>query len=186
MLVANKNQADSKILVARENQADSKILAASENQADGKILAADENQADGKILADVEISAPGEIPASVEILSELEKQAARLLFRLGGISNCWLLPGPADEHILLLIDVMNLEHVVSKWGESSCRPAFMGGLSPVLYQLFVPARHAKKWSKSMRQPKVRLPPGIPLISVKTQHSLTLLTSVLSLNGKKRG
>jgi hypothetical protein len=29
--------------------------------------------------------------------AELEKQAARLLFRLGGTSNCWLLPGPADE-----------------------------------------------------------------------------------------
>ncbi len=39
---------------------------------------------------------------------ELEKQVARLLFRLGGISNCWLLPGPADEHIFLLFDMMNL------------------------------------------------------------------------------
>ncbi len=75
---------------------------------DSKILAADENQADGKILAGIEISAPGEIPASVEILVELEKQVARLLFRLGGISNCWLLPGPPDEHVLLLFDVMNL------------------------------------------------------------------------------
>ncbi len=35
---------------------------------------------DGKILAGVEISVPS------EILAELEKQAARLLFRLGGIS----------------------------------------------------------------------------------------------------
>jgi hypothetical protein len=49
---------------------------------DGKILAPGENQADGKILA------PGEIPASMEMLAELEKQAARLLFRIGGISNC--------------------------------------------------------------------------------------------------
>jgi hypothetical protein len=63
-------------------QADGKILAAAENQADGKILAAAENQADGKILAGVEISAPS------EILAELEMQAARLLFRLGEISNC--------------------------------------------------------------------------------------------------
>jgi hypothetical protein len=47
-------------------------------------------------------------------------------------------------------------------------PAFMGGLSPVLYRLFVPARHAKKWPKSMRQPKVWLPLGILLISVKSQ------------------
>ncbi len=97
-----------KMFAVNENQVDSKILAASESQADGKILAASENQADGKILA------PGEIPASMEMLAELEKQAARLLFRLGGISNCGLLPGPADEHVLLLVDVMNLEHVVSK------------------------------------------------------------------------
>jgi hypothetical protein len=61
-----------------------------------------------------------------------------------------------------------ISHVVSKWGGSSGCPAFMGGLSPVLYRLFVPARHAKKWPKSTRQPKVWLPPGIPLISVKSQ------------------
>jgi hypothetical protein len=59
----------------------------------------------------------------------------------------------------------------------------MGRLSPVLYRLFVPARHAKKWPKSMRQPKVWLPPGIPLISIKSQSSLTRLTSVLSLSQK---
>ncbi len=28
-----------------------------------------------------------------------------LLFRLGRICNCWLLPGHADEHVLLLVDV---------------------------------------------------------------------------------
>ncbi len=59
----------------------------------------------------------------------------------------------------------------------------MGGLSPVLYRLLVPARLAKKWSKSTRQPNIRQPPGIPQISVKTQQSLTLLISVLSLNQK---
>ncbi len=56
-------------------------------------------------------------------------------------------------------------------------------VSPVLHRLFVPARHAKKWLKSTRQPKVWLPPGIPLIYVKSQQSLTLLTSVLSLSRK---
>jgi hypothetical protein len=64
------------------------MLAASKNQADGKILAANENQPDGTILASVEISSPGEIPVFIEKLAELEKQAACLLFRLGGISNC--------------------------------------------------------------------------------------------------
>jgi hypothetical protein len=136
---------------------------AAENQADGKILAAREKQADWKILAGVEISAPS------EILAEMEKQAAHLLFRLGGISNCWLLPGLADEHVLFLVDVMNL-HVVSKWEEGSGCPAFMGGPSPVLYRLFVPARHAKKWLNSTRQQKVWLPPGILLISSNYTNS----------------
>jgi hypothetical protein len=72
--------------VASENQADWKILAANENQADGKILAVRENQADNGIL-EIEIPASGEKPAFTEKLVELEKQAARLLFRLGGISN---------------------------------------------------------------------------------------------------
>ncbi len=139
--------------------------------------------ADPKIMADDEILAASEIPASMEILAELEKQAARLLFRLSKISNCWLLPGPADDHVLLLDDVMNLDHVVPKWEMVPQCPAFMGGLSPELYWLLVPARHAKKWPKSTRQPKVRLPPGILLIPVKSQWSLTQLTSVLSLTRK---
>jgi hypothetical protein len=49
-------------------------------------------------------------------------------------------------------------------------PCFYGRPSPVLYRLFVPARHAKKWLKSTRQPKVRLLPGILLIFVKSQNS----------------
>jgi hypothetical protein len=53
-----------------------------------KILAFTENQADDRILAGVEIPTPGKKPASEEKLAGLEKQAARLLFRLGGISNC--------------------------------------------------------------------------------------------------
>ncbi len=73
-----------------------------------QILTASENQTDCEILAGVEISAPGVILALTKKLAELEKQAACLLFRLGGISNCWLLPGPADEHAILLVDVTNL------------------------------------------------------------------------------
>jgi hypothetical protein len=76
------------MLAASENQADCKILSANENQADCKILEDNENHADGKFLAAVEISTPGEIPAFTEKLAELEKQAACLLFRIGGISNC--------------------------------------------------------------------------------------------------
>jgi hypothetical protein len=40
-----------------------------------------------RILAGVEIPVPGKKPASEEKLAELEKQAAFLLFRLGGISS---------------------------------------------------------------------------------------------------
>ncbi len=70
--------------------ADPKILA------DDEVPATREKQADDKILAGVKISAPGEIPAvTTEKPVELEKQAACLLFRLSGISNCRLLPGPA-------------------------------------------------------------------------------------------
>jgi hypothetical protein len=34
-------------------------------------------------------------------------------------------------------------HAVAKCGIVSGRPAFMGGLSPLLYRLIVPARHAE-------------------------------------------
>ncbi len=34
-------------------------------------------------------------------------------------------------------------HAVAKCGVASVRPAFMGGLSPTLYRLIVPARHAE-------------------------------------------
>ncbi len=133
--------ADPKIMGDGKIMAEVKIMADPKIMADDEILVARENQADGKILA------PGEIPAAMEMPAELEKQAACLLFRHGGNSNCWFLPGPADEHVLLLIDVMNLEHVVSRWGIAPQCPAFMGGLSPELYRLLVPARHAKKWPK---------------------------------------
>jgi hypothetical protein len=46
----------------------------------------------------------------------------------------------------------------------------MGELSPVLYRLFVPARHAKKRPKSTRQPKFRQPLEISLIPAKSQKS----------------
>jgi hypothetical protein len=51
-----------------------------------KILAFTENH--DRILAGVEIPVPGKKPASEEKPAGLEKQAARLLFRPGRISNC--------------------------------------------------------------------------------------------------
>ncbi len=169
ILAASKNQVDWEIPAFTKNQADWEILAFAKNQADWKILVFAENQADYRILAGVEIPAPGEKPAFVEKLAELEKQAACLLFRLGGISSCWRLPGLADEHVQILVDVMSL--ACSLQVRRRLRlPCFYGQPFPILYRLFVPARHAKKWLKSTRQPKVRLPPGILLISVKSQNS----------------
>ena len=48
----------------------------------------------------------------------------------------------------------------------------MDGLSPVLYRLLVPARHAQKWLNLWRLPE------ISLISVKPQQSLSLLIGAL--------
>jgi hypothetical protein len=53
-----------------------------------KILAFTKNQEDDRILAGVEIPVPGKKPSSAEKPAGLEKLAARLLFRLGGISSC--------------------------------------------------------------------------------------------------
>ncbi len=122
-----------------------------------------------KSLRGIEIPAPGEKPTFVKKLAELEKQAACLLFRLGGISSCWLLPGLADEHVQILVDVMSLACILQVRRRLRL-PCFYGRPFPVLYRLFVPAHHAKKWLKSTRQPKVRLPPGILLISVKSKNS----------------
>jgi hypothetical protein len=42
-----------------------------------------------------------------------------------------------------LLMVLPSVHAVSKWGIASGCPAFMGGLSPVLYRLIVLSRHAE-------------------------------------------
>ncbi len=89
-----------------------------------------------------------------------------LLFRLVRICNCWLLSGPADGLVLLLAEVLNCVHVDSKWGMVPQCPAFMCGLSPVLYRLLVSTWHASKWSNLWRRPNLWRPPEISLISVK--------------------
>ena len=45
--------------------------------------------------------------------------------------------------VQILVDVLILRHVDLKWSEGSGRSAFMGGVSPVLYRLVVPARPVK-------------------------------------------
>ncbi len=155
-MAAIENVADPKIIADGKIMAELKIKADPKILADEEIPAATEKQVDGKTLTVVEISAPSEIPTAIEKPAELEKQAARLLFRLGRISNCWLLPGPADEHVLLLVDVMNLACSLQV-RNGLLMPSFYVGLSPIPYWLFVLARYAKKWLKFMRQPKVWIP-----------------------------
>jgi hypothetical protein len=78
-----KNQADLQNPCAyKKSGGFIKSLRLQKNRQIYKILAPTEKQTDDRILAGVKIPAPGEKPAG------LEKLAARLLFRLGGISSC--------------------------------------------------------------------------------------------------
>jgi hypothetical protein len=86
-MAAIENVVDPKIIADGKIMAEVKIMADPKILANDEIPAAREKRADGKILAGVEISVPGEIPAAMGKLAELEKEAACLLFRLGGISN---------------------------------------------------------------------------------------------------
>jgi hypothetical protein len=95
IFAAGKNQADLRNLAFAKTQADlrnpcaykksggfTESLRLQKIRRIYRILASTENQAGDRILAGVEIPAPGKKPA------ELEKHAALLLFRLGGISSC--------------------------------------------------------------------------------------------------
>jgi hypothetical protein len=62
-------------------------------------------------------------------------------------------------------------------------PAFMGGLSSRTVLAVRTGPPWSKWSKTMRRPKLRRPPEIPLISVKPLQSLSLLIGVLSQSRK---
>ncbi len=117
--------------------------------------------------ADVEISAPGKIlaPAKLPRLSKplrlskvrrkspapIESQAKKfcdfLLFGLGRISNSdflqlWLKSFRSDPHRQL-----SLVHVDLKRSEGTGRSVFMGGVSPVLYRLVIPARLVKTFAE---------------------------------------
>jgi hypothetical protein len=56
-------------------------------------------------------------------------------------------------------------HAVAKCAVAAGRPAFMGGLSPALYQLIVPARHAENVTNSGVD-KILAPAKISLIFAK--------------------
>jgi hypothetical protein len=89
ILASTKNQADLRNPCAdKKSGGFKKSLRLQKIRRIYRILASTENQADDRILAGVEIPAPGKKPAPGEKPAGLEKQAAHLLFRLGGISSC--------------------------------------------------------------------------------------------------
>ncbi len=79
-----------------------------------------------------------------------------------------------------LVQVMSpLVHVDLKWSEGSGRPAFMGGVSPVLYRLLY--RH--DLSKFLRIVRISACAWIFTISYGKFKNLSRLLSVLSLHRK---
>ena len=79
-----------------------------------------------------------------------------------------------------LVQVMlPLVHVVLKWSEDSGRPAYMGGVSPVLYQLL----YRRDLSKYLRFVQISACAYIFTISWGKVKNLSWLLSVLSLHRK---
>ncbi len=72
-------------------------------------------------------------------------QARRISLLLGsaGSTAADFSQAPLKVSYFTLMVMLLSVHAVVKWGIASLCHAFMGGLSPVLYQLVVPARHAE-------------------------------------------
>ncbi len=81
--------------------------------------------------------------------------------------------------VQILVDVLILRHVDLKWSEGSGRSAFMGGVSPVLCRLVVPARPIKISAGV----QFSAPAQIFTISWEKSKILSRLLSVLSLPQK---
>ncbi len=165
-----KNSADTKTLAHPKSLADAQNLAHLKSLADAKNLAHPKSLADAKTLAHLKSRHLQKCWRSRK--SRQTRWRIASLFRLGRICNCWILSGPADGLVLLLADVWNRVHVDFKWGMVPQCPAFMGGLSPILYRLLVPARHASKWSNIWRRPNLWCLPEISLVSVKPKQSIS--------------
>ncbi len=99
-------------------------------------------QAYDRTMAAVEISAPGKISAPSQNLSGKVWRPLTIWAR----QNLPLLTSPWSGWralVQILVDVLILRNVDLKWSEGSGHSAFMGGVSPVLYRLVVPARPVK-------------------------------------------
>ncbi len=85
--------------------------------------------------ADVEISAPIKIYApKLCVHQKIGAQILRLL-TIWARQNLQLLTSSKSGWRALVQVMLPLLHVVLKWSEHSGRPVYMGGVSPVLYQL---------------------------------------------------
>ena len=85
--------------------------------------------------ADVEISAPIKMYApKLCVHQKIGAQTLRLL-TIWARQNLQLLTSSKSGWRALVQVILPLVHVVLKWYEHSGRPAYMGGVSPVLYRL---------------------------------------------------
>ncbi len=104
-----------------------------------RIYAPGKIQAYDGTFADVEISAPRKISAPSQNVSGKVWRPLTIWARqnLSLLTSSW---SGWRALVQILVDVLILRHVDLKWSEGSGRSAFMGGVSPVLYRLVVPAR----------------------------------------------
>ncbi len=136
--------------------------------------------------ADVEISAPNENyfahqksrRPSCAPIRKLGSQTLRLL-TIWAQQNLQLLTSSKSGWRALVQVMLPLVHVVLKWSEDSGRPAYMGGVSPVLYRLLY--RH--DLPKYPRFVKFSARAYIFTISWGKVKNLSRLLSVLSLHQK---
>ncbi len=108
----------------------------------GKIQAYNRTMKDVEISAPLKISAPGKIFGSSQNLSGKLWRPLTIWARqnLPLLTSSW---SGWRALVQILVDVLILRHVDLKWSEGSGRSAFMGGVSPVLYRLVVPAQPVK-------------------------------------------
>ncbi len=129
--------------------------------------------------ADVEISAPIKIYAPyLCVHQKIGAQASRLL-TIWARQNLQLLTSSRSGWRALVQVMLPLVHVVLKWLEHSGCPAYMGGVSPVLYRLLY--RH--DLPKYLRSVQISAGAYIFTISWGKIENLFWLLSVLSLHLK---
>jgi hypothetical protein len=129
--------------------------------------------------ADVEISAPIKIYApNLCVHEKIGAQALRLL-TIWARQNLQLLTSSKSGWRALVQVMLPFVHVVLKWLEHSGRPAYMGGVSPVLYRLLY--RH--DLPKYLRPVQISAGAYIFTISWGKIKNLSRLISVLSLQLK---